>query len=170
MFLMIGATAVEVQYVRIFSNTKSTKFVSSMSFNIEKKEKFIADPETKLQWNKGYNYNVKENLLYLWSSKDLNFYNLDNLQLKSRILSLTRKDLSITYVLYNSHYKYTVTGLINGHIKVWRLPQNSLTSKDYILIHKYTRHSKQVDKIVEGSDYRIIISCSEEMIVCLWSL
>lgn len=44
MFLMIGATAVEVQYVRIFSNIKSTKFVSSMTFNIEKKDKFIADP------------------------------------------------------------------------------------------------------------------------------
>lgn len=74
MFLMVGATDVEVQYVRIYSNIKSTKFVSSMSFAIEKKDKFIAEPETKLQWNKGYNYNLNENLLYLWSSKDVNFY------------------------------------------------------------------------------------------------
>ena len=65
-----------------------------------------------------------------------------------------------------------MTGLINGHIKVWRLPQNSLTCtpKDYILIHKYIRHSKQVDKIVEGYDERIIISSSEEMVICMWSL
>lgn len=47
-----------------------------MNFAIEKKEKYIADPETKLQWNKGYNYDCKENLLYVWSSKDINFYQL----------------------------------------------------------------------------------------------
>lgn len=34
---MIGATAIEVQYVRIYSNIKSTKFVSSMNFGVEKK-------------------------------------------------------------------------------------------------------------------------------------
>ena len=78
-------------------------------------------------------------------------------------MSLTRKDLSITYSLYNFHYKYTITGLVNGHIKVWRLPQNSIncSTKDYILIHKFVGHSKQVDKIVDGSDERIIISGSE---------
>lgn len=59
MFLMIGATDIELQYVRIFSNIKSTKFVSSMNFAIEKKDKYIATPQSKLQWNKGYNYNVK---------------------------------------------------------------------------------------------------------------
>lgn len=160
---MIGATDVEIQYVKIYSNIKSTKFVSSMNFGIEKKDKYIVDPDTKLQWNKGYNYDLQENLLYLWSSKDINFYYLDNLTLKCRITSLTRKDLSITYVLYIHNYKYTVTGLINGQIKVWRLPQNSTncTPKDYILIHKYVRHSKQVDKIVQGADERVIISSSE---------
>lgn len=56
---MIGATDVELQYVKIYSNVKATKFVSSMNFAIEKKEKYIADPETKLQWNKGYNYDCK---------------------------------------------------------------------------------------------------------------
>jgi hypothetical protein len=56
---MIGATEVEVQYVKIHCNIKSTKFVSSMNFAIEKKDKYIADIETKLQWNKGYNYDVK---------------------------------------------------------------------------------------------------------------
>lgn len=75
----------------------------------------------------------------------------------------------MTYVFYNTHYKYTVTGLINGHIKVWRLPQNS-SSKDYILIHNFIKHTKPIDKIVEGHDERIIISSSSEMIVCLWSL
>lgn len=99
-------------------------------------------------------------MLYLWSSKDINFYALDNLELKSRIVSLTRKDMSITYVLFNFQYKYTITGLINGHIKVWRLPQSLISSKDYILIHKYIRHTKPIDKIVEGTDDRIIISCS----------
>lgn len=78
--------------------------------------------------------------------------------------------MSITYVLHNFQYKYTITGLINGQIKVWRLPQNSLTSKDYILIHKYIRHTKAVSKIIEGSDDRIIISSSEELLICLWSL
>lgn len=78
--------------------------------------------------------------------------------------------MSITYVLYNSQYKYTITGLINGQIKVWRLPQGHTQGRDYILIHKYIRHGKQVEKIVEGADDRIIISCSEEMLVCLWSL
>ena len=91
MFLMIGATEVEVQYVRINSNIRTNKFVSSMVFAVEKKEKYIAENETKLQWNKGYNYSIKENLLYLWSSKDINFYSLDKLQLKSHILSLTKK-------------------------------------------------------------------------------
>lgn len=169
---MIGATDVQVQYVRIFSNIKSTKFVSSMNFGIEKRERYVADPETKLQWNKGYNHNIKQNILYIWSSKDINFYQFDNLALRSRITSLTRKDMSITYVLFNNHYKYTITGLINGHIKVWRLPQNSLScsSKDYILIHKYSRHSKPILKIVEGPDDRIIISSSEELVVCMWSL
>ncbi len=41
---MIGATDIELQYVRIFSNIKSTKFVSSMNFAIEKKDKYIANP------------------------------------------------------------------------------------------------------------------------------
>ena len=62
-----------------------------MVFNIEKRDKYIAEPDTKLQWNKGYNYSVKENLLYLWSSKDINFYTLDKLQLKSHVVSLTKK-------------------------------------------------------------------------------
>ena len=170
MFLMIGATEVELQYVRVHSNIKSTKFVSSMSFGVERKDKYICEPETKLQWNKGYNYNLKENLLYLWSSKDINFYSLDRLKLHSHIVSLTRKDLSITYVLYNSHYKYTITGLINGHVKVWRLNEFKLHNKDYILIHNYIRHGKPVEKVVEGQDHRIIITSSSEMIVCFWSL
>ena len=74
------------------------------------------------------------------------------------------------YVLYNFHYKYTVTGLMNGHIKVWRIPQAKIVTKDFILIHNFTRHAKPIEKIVEGQDERIIISSSSEMIVCLWSL
>lgn len=74
------------------------------------------------------------------------------------------------YVLYNFHYKYTVTGLINGHIKVWRIPHAKIVTKDFILIHNFTRHAKPIEKIVEGQDERIIISSSSEMIVCLWSL
>ena len=78
--------------------------------------------------------------------------------------------MSITYVFYNPHYRYTITGLINGHLKVWRLPQNKVFSKDYILIHNFIRHTKPVDKVVEGHDERLIISSSPEMIVCVWSL
>ena len=141
-----------------------------MVFNVERKDKYICEPDTKLQWNKGYNYNLECNLLYLWSSKDINFYSLDKLKLHSHIVNLTRKELSITYVLYNPHYKYTITGLINGHLKVWRLNEMKNTSKDYILIHNYTRHAKPIEKIVKGSDSRIIISSSSEMLVCLWSL
>ena len=118
---MIGATELEIQYVRVNSNIKKTKFVSSMTFGVERRDKYICEPETRLQWNKGYNYDLSCNLLYLWSSKDINFYSLDKLKLYSHIPSLTRKDLSITYVLYNAYYKYTITGLVNGHIKVWRL-------------------------------------------------
>ncbi len=123
-----------------------------MVFAVQKKDKYIVQPDTKSQWNKGYNYNINENLLYLWSSKDINFYSLDKLQLKSHIVSLTKKQLSITYVFFNVYYKYTVTGLINGHIKVWRLPQTKVISKDYILIHNFIKHAKPIDKIVQGHD------------------
>lgn len=91
MFLMIGATEVELQYVRVQSNIRTNKFVSSMMFLLEKKQKYVADADTKLQWNKGYNYQLEENLLYLWSSKDINFYSLDKLQMKAHITSLTKK-------------------------------------------------------------------------------
>lgn len=30
-----------------------------MTFVIEKKDKYIVDPNTRLQWNKGYNLNQK---------------------------------------------------------------------------------------------------------------
>ena len=56
------------------------------------------------------------------------------------------------YVLYNFHYKYTVVGLINGHIKVWRLPQVKIASRDFILIHNFIRHAKPIEKIVQGQD------------------
>lgn len=43
-------------------------------------------------------------------------------------------------------------------------------SDENILIHNYIRHSKPIEKIVEGIDSRIIITCSQELMLCLWSL
>lgn len=46
----------------------------------------------------------------------------------------------------------------------------STRPQDYILIHNYIRHTKPVESIVQGSDDRVIITCSQELMVCLWSL
>ena len=43
-------------------------------------------------------------------------------------------------------------------------------TKDYILIHNFIHHAKQIDKIVKGSDDRVIITASSELMVCLWTL
>ena len=42
--------------------------------------------------------------------------------MRSSIVKLVKKEAAITYVHFNNSYKYTITGLINGNVKVWRLP------------------------------------------------
>ena len=55
-------------------------------------------------------------------------------------------------------------------MKVWRLNEMKNIAKDYIMIHNFIHHQKQIEKIVQGSDERVIISSSSELIVCLWTL
>ncbi len=71
---------------------------------------------------------------------------------------------------YNRNYSYTVTGLMNGHVKVWRLPLYQASSNEYIMIHNCIFHTKQVESIIAGSDDRTIISYSSDLTLCLWSL
>ena len=58
--------------MNINTNIKTTKFLSSVKFSIERKELFKV--EHKLKWNKGYGYNYEDNILYVWSLQDINFY------------------------------------------------------------------------------------------------
>ncbi len=77
---------------------------------------------------------------------------------------------------YNSSYKYTVTGLFNGNVRVWRLPlvlssvSKATTPNDYIMIHNCIYHTKLVEKIVATDDDRVIFSQSADLTVCMWSL
>lgn len=82
----------------------------------------------RLSWNKGYGYDLQENLLYVWSTQNINFYSLPKLELQSNIVKLVKKETAITYVHLNRTYKYTITGLYNGNVKVWRLPLSPITS------------------------------------------
>ena len=62
-----------------------------MKFSIRKKEHWTVEPQAALKWNKGYGYDIEEDLLYVWSTQDLHFFNLKNLQLRTKITNLTRK-------------------------------------------------------------------------------
>lgn len=118
------------------------------------------EEKNRLSWNKGYGYNLGENLLYVWSTQNINFYSLNKLELRSSITKLVKKETAITYVHLNTSYKYTITGLINGNVKVWRLPLSLVSSNEYIMIHNCIHHTKQVEKIVPSNDDRVIISAS----------
>ncbi len=78
--------------------------------------------------------------------------------------------MAITFVYFNRTYKYTVTGLINGNVKIWRLPLLSISANDYIMIHNCIYHTKAIEKVIQGIDDRMIISYSIDLTVCLWSL
>ena len=111
---MIGAETVELLKISVDSNIKKTKFLSSIKFCLKK---LISEPlvaSTSLPWNKGYNYNIKEKLLYVWSPESLSFLNLSTLELNSESHCLTKKEFPITYAFFSSSYKYTMTGLSNG--------------------------------------------------------
>lgn len=100
----------------------------------------------------------------------------NKLELKSEIRNLVKKEEPITFVYFNPSYKYTVTGLFNGNVRVWRVPlfmtsvSKATQPSDYIMIHNCIHHTKQVEKIVATHDDRVIISQSADLTVCMWSL
>lgn len=57
-FLLIGVIEVECMKIAIKTNLKETKFLSSIKFNIERKELRRIDEKNKLTWNKGYGYDL----------------------------------------------------------------------------------------------------------------
>lgn len=156
--------------VNIKTNLKETKFLSSVKFSIERKELRGVEEKNRLSWNKGYGYDLAENLLYVWSTQNINFYSLNKLELRSSVTKLVKKETAITYVHLNTSYKYTITGLINGNVKVWRLPLSPVSSTECIMIHNCIYHTKFVEKIVPSNDDRVIISASNDLTICLWSL
>ncbi len=76
---MIGVVEVDTLKVNIKTNIKETKFLSSVKFNIERKELRVVEEKNRLSWNKGYGYDLGENLLYVWSTQNINFYSLSKL-------------------------------------------------------------------------------------------
>ena len=110
------------------------------------------EEKNRLTWNKGYGYDLQEGLLYIWSSQNIHFYGLPKLDLRSSIQRLVRKETAITCVHFNRSYKYTVTGLINGNVKVWRVPLSMVSASDYTMIHNCIYHGKAVNKIVPAAD------------------
>jgi hypothetical protein len=61
-------------------------------------------------------------------------------------------------------------GLLNGDIKVWRLPTNSLYNQKEMLIHSFGFHSREVDQIIPGNNPKIIITYAMDLNVCFVSL
>lgn len=113
-----------------------------MKFNLRKEEHLCVPSSYLLKWNRGYGYNLKEDLLYVWSTLDIHFFSLSKLSLQSRISGLGRKENSLSIVLFSKHYKYTVTGMLNGEVKVWRLPTSQLYQHKEFLIHNFIYHSR----------------------------
>jgi hypothetical protein len=142
MMLLIGTEEIELMKVNVVSNVKRTKFLSSMKFNIKREAHIMVEPHNKLKWNKGYGYVKSEDLLYLWSLQDIHFYSLQKLTIRTKITNIAKKEVSITTVYFSNYFKYTITGLLNGDIKVWRLPINPLYSQKEILIHNFAYHSR----------------------------
>lgn len=144
MLLLVGTEEVEVMKINILTNVKRTKFLSSMKFHIKKENHLSVKAEDALKWNKGYWYLAEEDLLYVWSTMDIHFFSLTKLVLKSRICGLAKKENSISTVLFSNHYKYTIIGLLNGEVKVWRLPISSLYHHKEILIHSFIYHTREI--------------------------
>jgi hypothetical protein len=53
--------------VRIDTNIKKTKFISSMKFSLKKLFSSPVVSKATIPWNKGYNLNAQLNFLYVWS-------------------------------------------------------------------------------------------------------
>jgi len=39
--------------------------------------------------------------------------------------NITKKEVPLTKVFFNSFYRYVIVGYINGQIRVWKLPERS---------------------------------------------
>ena len=113
-----------------------------MRFNLRKEEHLIADPKDCLKWNRGYGYELSEDLLYVWSPTDLHFFSLSQLELRSRVAGLGKKENSLSSVIFSRHYKYTVAGMLNGEVRVWRLPISPLYHHKEILLHSFSYHTR----------------------------
>ena len=61
-------------------------------------------------------------------------------------------------------------GLLNGEIRVWRLPTTTLYSQKEMLIHSFGCHSREVEQIITGVTPKIIISYSLDLHVHFLSL
>lgn len=87
-------------------------------------------------------------------------------------MKLVKKETSITKVHFNRTYKYTITGLYNGNVKVWRLPFSISASQnaEHIMIHNCKHHARPVENIVPAKDNRLVLSLAEDLTLCLWSL
>lgn len=143
--LLIGTEEIELMRISILTNIKRTKFLSSMKFSIRRDAHIEVPKQNQLKWNKGYGYQISEDLLYVWSLNDIHFYSLRTLALRTRITNLAKKENSLTTAYFSYKYKYTVTGLLNGEIKVWRLPINPLYLHKEILIHTWMHHTREVE-------------------------
>lgn len=156
--------------VKVMTNIKRTKFLSSMKFSMRREYHLSVEPDSRLKWNRGYGYNIDEDLLYVWSTLDIHFFSLQKLTIKTKINSLTKKENTLSIVYYNPHYKYTITGMLNGDVKVWRLPTSEIYKHKEILIHNFTYHTREIEHIIPGGDQRTIITAGVDMYVCFMSI
>jgi WD40 repeat protein len=101
---------------------------------------------------------------------DIHFFSLTKLILKSKICGLAKKENSISTVLFSSHYKYTIIGLLNGEVRVWRLPTSSLYHHKEILIHNFTYHTREIEQIIQANDYKVIITTGLDLYVSFMSI
>lgn len=91
MLLLIGTEEIELMRIKIVSNLKRTKFLSSMKFGIKRLETLEVEPGRRLKWNRGYGVCREEDLLYVWSTQDIYFFSLNKLTSRGRYQGITRK-------------------------------------------------------------------------------
>ena len=77
--------------VKIVSNLKRTKFLSSMKFGIKRLEAVEVEPSRRLKWNRGYGRCIEQDLLYVWSAQDIYFFSLSKLTSRGRYQNITKK-------------------------------------------------------------------------------
>lgn len=60
--------------------------------------------------------------------------------------------------------------MLNGDVKVWRLPTSHLYHHKELLIHNFTYHTREIEHIKPGADHRTIITTGLDLYVCFMSL